>query len=128
MSADPALHCQEREGFLFRHNCPYRAVLACGQCGKAVCDDHARDLAGKTLCIGCRRQAMREEPAGHRRRRRMDDDPYFYDRYWYPGYGHYGHGRWGSRFYHDESDFTEADGQGLGEEGDEAFEQDMEES
>ncbi len=71
--------CKESAGFLFPRKCDQMANRQCGQCARAVCQLHHRDVQGRQLCISCVRAGMRDQQ--HRGSyAHLADDPYFY---WY---------------------------------------------
>ncbi|MDP6446874.1 MAG: hypothetical protein QGG36_09935 [Pirellulaceae bacterium] len=130
--------CNETAGFLFKHDCDRPPLTDCHECGKPVCDLHQREVDGRVLCIKCAGGAVRGSSSSTRFRRsggRYHDDhlwyhdPYFYGGYHYDGY----YDDWDDAPYaeiaaDDPNDFTDADGAPLMEEGDEDFENDMDES
>ena len=128
--------CAETSGFLFKHACAGIAVGKCDQCAKAICNDHSNFSDEKTLCTTCAKNTFRTEKEWRSERRYggsryRDDDPYFYSGYHYGGYGYYGAGYWGNSHMQgrrDRNDFTEGDAENLTHEGDDDFEQDMNES
>ncbi len=138
--------CNENSGFLFKHTCGSPPSADCEVCTRPVCVDHTHHVGGKQLCTTCAKADLRpgkKSPAGgagYGRAGRRDgyydyyDNPYFYGGYHYRGYGFY-HSGWGhhhySHYHHHHGsahDFTEADGQSLRSEGDEAFESDTDAS
>ena len=129
MGQDDGTTCQETAGFLFKHPCDGEAYGYCNQCQKATCRRHTHAFGEDALCTGCAKTEVREGKRKGHRYGQYEDDPYFYGESYYPGYGRYGAGRWGYAYYsgshHDPDDFTEADGESLRVEGDEAWEQDM---
>ena len=133
--------CNEKSGFLFKHHCKNKVDQRCELCKKPVCNDHLNQVDDKLACTTCTKAHVREQeqgaraasPGGRGRSRYYyDDDPYFYSYNYYPGYGHY-HSGWGrshyhSSHYHDRNDFTEADSESLQQEGDDSWEDDLDES
>ncbi|MCZ7648342.1 MAG: hypothetical protein M5U26_24300 [Planctomycetota bacterium] len=119
--------CGETAGFLFKHSCASFATQSCTNCGKKVCDDHARPGEAGAFCIACARTVRRNEHGAADASSGHHDDPYFYGNSYYSGWGHYRSG-WGSHHYRDRDDFTEADGASTREEGDEEFETNMADS
>lgn len=127
--------CQETAGFLFKHPCSRDATAACGECSKELCQKHTKQVGGAGVCVECARVLLDKQATGGRRggnaRERYGDyadDPYFYGWSYYDGYGQYRSG-WGREYYaasrSDAADFSEADGESFGTEGDEGFERDM---
>lgn len=139
--------CAERAGFLFRHACPYDAISSCDACGKAICQEHVQQVdpaelknraklddgvraTGRAeICIACAKQLGQNDRSSVHQNR-DDYDPFWYSHSYYPGYYLYGPGHWGSAFgshdaaAHDRNDFSEADGNSLRADGDDAFEHD----
>jgi len=128
----PSGVCQEKSGFLFKHDCPYPADQTCQRCHKPICSRHTRYQEELVVCIRCsRRPAAGAGPQpADRTGRHYYDDSYDYGHRHYSGYGHYHTGMWGAWWYgshrhYDTNDLTEADAVNLAAEGDEAFEQDL---
>jgi len=114
MALDPTVgRCQERSGFLFKHDCEGEGIARCDECGKAVCVDHRHDLNGRDLCTTC----LRQQPAATVQS--FERNPYFYQRTWYR------HGHFSFNSPDDPDDFTEADGTSTMTHGDQAFENDL---
>jgi hypothetical protein len=120
--------CAERAGFLFKHSCGQLGSLQCQKCGKQICDQHAADVGGVTMCVNCRKASRNTSS------RDDDYDPYFYGSNYYSGWGYYHYtsshhdesGGGGGALGHDADDFTEADGAAMEVEAGEDFETDME--
>jgi hypothetical protein len=53
-----------------RCDCGTFAIGLCPQCGRAVCGDHSRLVAGARLCLDCYPQREREESAAERERQK----------------------------------------------------------
>ena len=130
--------CNEKSGFLFKHECYQMPTGTCQTCGKPVCADHAHELPDGTFCTTCARAHIKG-PQGPSMRPVADNrsttgvhdhyyyhnDPYLYGSSYYYGY-HYGSSSRRSTSHHDSSagssamssdapgndpkDFTEADG------------------
>jgi len=91
--------CRETSGFLFSHPCEQIARYVCERCGKPICPQHVAYHEGRTLCIGCEKQAPTPEEL---KRPKIQDDSAYDDPYWY------------SRLYYEtyswhDNEFTEAD-------------------
>lgn len=87
---DNQSNCQERSGFLFKHQCKEIATVSCELCNKYVCQKCTRTREGKQLCITCMKSF--NDHIGYQK------DPYFYGHSHYNGWGRYdrGHGSSGS--------------------------------
>ncbi len=147
--------CQERSGFLFKHQCNELATVLCESCNKCVCNKCIRTYRGKQLCITCIKSF--DDYGGYY------NDPYFYGYNHYNGWGRYDRGYsssgaggtgsgaeascgggdeagpqenemavtsdeagCGGGDEFDSNDFTEADGEAFADAGDEGFETDVE--
>jgi len=149
--------CNEKSGFLFKHECFQLPSGNCQACGKPVCEDHAHELPDGTFCTTCARTHLKSGKA--KPTSSSDDttssrtyhdhyyygnDPFLYSSSYYYGY-HYGSSSWRSTSHRDSSgtssdtsendprDFTEADGGSFEVEADadlggDDFENDMSES
>ena len=78
--------CQERAGFLFKHDCELQATITCGQCGKNFCEKHCRRApvgSSSHFCVSCVRSLNNyNDPYYY-------SDPYFYGNNYYSGWGSY---------------------------------------
>ncbi|MBM83489.1 MAG: hypothetical protein CMJ78_23265 [Planctomycetaceae bacterium] len=129
--------CNDKSGFLFSHKCDRTPSEVCTICDKPICEDHTEMSEGDPMCKSCvkvdlRKRGRREMSSRFGPSRVERDDPYYYGGYYYNGFGYYRRGHWGYDEYHeaihDGNDFTEADAESLGFEGDADFENDMGES
>ncbi len=96
--------CNEKSGFLFKHECFQLPTSNCQTCGKPVCEDHAHELPDGTFCTSCARGQIKKpidpskRPANDGNSTRnsnydqhyYNNDPYFYSSSYYYGY------HWGS--------------------------------
>ena len=95
--------CNEKSGFLFKHECFQLPTSACQTCGKPICEDHSHELPAGTFCTSCARDQIKQ-PTGPSRLPPTDgsstpsndhdhyhyrNDPYLYGSSYYYGY-HYG--------------------------------------
>lgn len=140
MSSKDWVHgtCNEKTGFLFKHDCPHPPAGNCSLCGKPICSEHTHHLDNEACCTLCAKQDDKQRRGKSRSRTgHYEDDfgePYFYSDHYYDGYGRYRPGYWGYSYYamshHDTGmeDFTAADAESLATEGAEDFESDMSES
>ena len=121
--------CNENSGFLFRHPCDRPANQVCSLCQRPVCSDHAHvGDANQLFCTSCTKKSRRIT-RGHQRQRGYRDDDFYDDPYFYgPRYGGYWYRRGVDPSFHDQNDFTEADGASFNQFGDDEFESDMTES
>ena len=115
------MSCQETSGFLFSHPCNNAVGGQCQKCAKQVCAKHTHPTPNGYMCTACAKKELKQARRQRNNWSGWDDDPFMYDTYYYDHYGYYGRGRWGNEYLGD--DFTEADGSGLGGEGD--WEDDM---
>jgi len=78
------------------------------------------------MCTTCAKKVARTTRQGSHGKgswEGWDDDPYLYDVFYYGDYGLYNHGYWAEAG--DGHDFTEADGDGLGDGAGSDWEHDM---
>ena len=132
--------CNEKSGFLFKHECFQVSTAACQTCGKPICEDHAHELPDGTFCTSCARGQIKK-PGGPSRlpnqgapsnrgvgydHNYYHNDPFLYGSSYYYGYHWGSHSSRSSSSHHhsssassgmssdvpanDPSDFTEADG------------------
>jgi len=71
--------CRENAGVLFNHACKNEAVGQCAGCHKPICQTHARNMNGRSMCVSCVRNMLkdRNQRGAHAWLR---NDPHFY---WY---------------------------------------------
>lgn len=97
--------CNEKSGFLFKHECFQLPTSNCQTCGKPICEDHSHELPDGTFCTSCARGQIKK-PVGPSRLPAQDgtanrtaeysdhhyyrNDPYLYSSSYYYGY------HWGS--------------------------------
>lgn len=96
--------CNEKSGFLFKHECFQLPTAACQTCGKPICEDHSHELPAGTFCTSCARDQIKK-PVGPSRlppndstsTQTIDHDHYYYrnDPYLYSSSYYYGY-HWGS--------------------------------
>ena len=110
------MNCAEKSGFLFDHPCKQAAGGQCQKCSKQVCTRHTHPTPNGYMCTTCAKKEVKRARRQRNNWSGWDDEPYMYGVYYYDGYGYYGRGRWGNDILGD--DFSEADGDGLGHEGD----------
>ena len=128
--------CNEKSGFLFKHECFQVSTAACQTCGKPICEDHAHELPDGTFCTSCARGQIKK-PGGPSRLPAQGtptnqgvgyyhNDPFLYGSSYYYGYHWGSHSSRSSSSHHNSSptssamssdvpandplDFTEADG------------------
>lgn len=96
------MRCDIKKGIFRQISCNENATQRCSVCGISICNTHAEQLNGKTVCIKCYTKAQKQ--SGKRNTDRdFDDDRYFYMSYWamhaayYDDYDDYGF---------DESDYS----------------------
>lgn len=96
--------CNEKSGFLFKHECFQLPTSTCQACGKPICEDHSHELPDGTFCTSCARGQIKRPvaPAGQSAKsgdstRNVDRDEYHYhnDPYLYSSSYYYGY-HWGS--------------------------------
>ena len=143
--------CNEKSGFLFKHECFQFPSAMCQQCEKPICGDHAHELPEGTFCTSCARGKITSRDSAGQPRNQRDQsgsssslansnyrDPYYHDPYLYGSSYYYGY-HWGGYSSHthrdsssssppplnDPADFTEADGETFEVERDENLENDQ---
>lgn len=126
--------CNEKSGFLFRHECQQYPQNVCALCNKPICEEHTRLVEGQNLCPDCERKKTGNQASPNDPNRRYRDDPYYHSSTYYYGYGSSGMRRRNDVDTHrsgqagDPNDFHAGDAESLRAEGDEEFETDMNES
>lgn len=103
-----APRCRETAGFLFSHPCKNPSTGNCGRCGKPICLLHTRMIDVETVCVGCERMAVQEDPSMMESRQ---DDPFYYAS---SRYHDYGSGGWSTA---DEDAFAAGAAGGAAEDG-----------
>lgn len=95
--------CNEKSGFLFKHECFQLPTSTCQTCGKPICEDHAHELPDGTFCTSCARGQIKKPVgssprpvAGSTSNRSIEHDCYYHnDPYLYSSSYYYGY-HWGS--------------------------------